>query len=300
MDGATLLRYGEEALGGIHNSDLLRFYDCLDRAAAEFCRQTGYLHGSVDLTTVEAQQAYELPADFIRLYMKSTSKRRLIVKYYDASNDEYTFPVASSYEKIFEDNDTDEKDVPDCFCIKDIETKPSVLSGAVTSSGVASLGESVLTDSGASFQSTAEARDSVHNITDGSIGRVLGVTDDNNLRTALFNGTNNEWTSGDTYKIVPGKRYELLLDAPSDVDGDTITVPYVTMPDPVFSDLGFWRFPPRACIGIAFEAAFLFKADYDFDMKRDGHLRELFNEEVQYAKNEIAQAILQGGQYPYR
>jgi len=102
-------------------------------------------------------------------------------------------------------------------------------------------------------------RSIIHNTDDGSTGVVLEVTGAASLRTALFGGTANEWTSGDAYVIEAANPFQLYLDAPAEEDGHTIEVPFLTMPTPVYSDYGVWRLPLRSCRAICAGAASLFQ-----------------------------------------
>jgi hypothetical protein len=76
----------------------------------------------------------------------------------------------------------------------------SVTSGTVTTTDTDGI---ILTDSGASFTSLGlEAGDMIINLTDGSITYVIQVLSDTRIQTAgLADGSDNQWDSGDTYKI---------------------------------------------------------------------------------------------------
>ena len=297
MDGKTLLKYGEEALGGIDDADKKFFFDCLDAAVTEFVRQTRQLTASIAITTVEDTQLYNLPPDFIEPFAKG-QKRRFYGKYSDGTN---TFwPVLTSYEKIYRSNLTDSKEYPSRFAVIDKQTQDDPITGTATATHAASAGECVLEDSAASFESTVSVRDIMHNTTDDSTGIVLKVTDDNNITCALFSGTNNAFTESDAYVIISAGNYQVYLDAPSKTADHTLTLPYICMPKPVYSDYGFWRFPPMSCRNICYEAAYLFKADYDFDPKRDKHLHDQFVNEIRNTNIETARRRLQGGRYPDR
>lgn len=297
MDGTTLLQYGQEGLGGIAAADQKFFYDCMDNAAVDFVRQTYCLKDEVVITTVEDGQNYDLPRNFITLYLKNQN-RRLVGKYSDGTTTR--FPVCTSYEKIFCGDETDSKDWPDRFGIIDKKDKSDPVEGTADAAGAASGGECVLQDDSATFTNTVSVRDIVHNKTDGSSGVVLAVTDDTHLKIALFGGTDNDISESDAYLIIPKINYQVVLEAPAETAGYTLVLPYICMPDPVYSDYGFWRIPSRSCRAICFEAAFLYKVDYDFDAKRDAHLRALFMEEIKQLKIEKARHVLQGGRYLFR
>lgn len=270
-----------------------RIYECLDAAAAIFLRETRILHTSIDLTTVAGQQDYDLPPDFIDLYMADAAAR-FFIKYYDASN--YSWPPCVSYEEIFRENKTDSQDIPNRFCIRDKDDVEAAVTGKTTSADAASRGQCTLTDTAQTFTTTQRVwpRDIVHNETDGSDGVVLAVTDATHLVTALFGGKNNAWGSGDAYRIQPAVERELYLDAPSTTAGHTMTVPYVCMPTPVYSEYASWRFPPRVCRAIASGAAALLvlpESSYDESRVMQG----IFLDEIRRIKVERAQAILAQG-----
>ena len=69
MDGKTLLRWFLDMLGeadfyGDYSSER-KAYECMDWAAAIFCREAVPLALTVDITTVLDQQDYPLPPGFI-------------------------------------------------------------------------------------------------------------------------------------------------------------------------------------------------------------------------------------------
>jgi hypothetical protein len=230
MDGKTLLKYGEEGLGGIDVGDKKFFFDCLDAAVVDFVRRTRTITSSVIVTTIEDTQVYNLPSDFIELHAKGY-QRRLIGKYSDGTNTYW--PVLTSYEKIFRSNLTNSKDYPGRFAIIDKQTKDDPIEGTATATHAPVAGEAILEDSGASFESTVSKRDVIHNTTDESSGIVLSVTDDTHLKCALFNGTANKFTTDDVYVIISAGNWQVYLDAPSKTAGHTLTLPYVCMPSPI-------------------------------------------------------------------
>ena len=120
MDGKQLSRMVLDLLDEPVASELFAdqrvIYQYLDAAAVGFARETGYLKTDVDITTVADQQIYDLPPDYMGLYMKN-SRGRYFAKYYDGSN--YSWPLKSSYEKIFKSNQTTARTRPGRFCIRD-------------------------------------------------------------------------------------------------------------------------------------------------------------------------------------
>jgi len=99
----------------------------------------------------------------------------------------------------------------------------------------------------------------VHNTTDGSDGIVLSKTSSTVLVVALFNGTNDDWTSGDSYVIQPQGRMKLVLSQPPSTAGETITLNYIKRPDPVYSHYGTYRFQSHHLMALVKYAAWLYK-----------------------------------------
>jgi len=297
MDGKTLYNYGVQALGGIAESDKRFFYDCLDAAAIDFVRQTRILTAMAEIGTVEGQQAYNLPANFIGLYLKDRQGRYL-AKYNNGDGDYW--PRVSSFEKIYRANHTEAKDIPGRLAVRDVQSGQAMVTGTAVSAGEAAGGRCILNDSGAFFEPMVEVRDTIHNTVDGSDGVVLEVTDDTHLVCALFNGTSDEWAEGDAYVITPAANYEVYLDAPSKTGGHTIYVPYLAMPSPVYSDYDSWRFSPISCRAICYEAAWLFNVDYEDGLSRFENLHKLYLAEIARVNRETALRRLQGQRYSTR
>jgi len=297
MDGKTLYNYASKAMGGIADDDKKFLYDCLDAAALDFVRQTRILTSIATITTVEDQQTYNLPADFIEPYLKDRNQR-FVAKYNDGSYNYW--PYLTSFEKLYRANYEDSKDIPGRFAIRDKPTGESSVTGTATSAGAASAGRCILTNTAATFLTTAEGRDTIHNTTDGSDGVVLSITDDTHLVCALFDGTNDAWASSDAYVITPGANYQVYLDAPSATADQTLYVPYLCMPSPVYSDYDTWRFSPMSCRAICYEAAWLFNVDYEEGLSRFENLHNLFLAEIVRVNRETALKRLQGGRYSTR
>jgi len=269
-----------------------RIYECLDQAAAMYCRETKVLHGSVDITTVLGQQVYDLPPDFIALYLKDR-RAQYFIKY--SHGGDFSWPVIDSYESIFLANLTDNQDWPNRFAIIDKPASSALINGAATAPGALVGGQCVLSDSAKLFLTTNKVypRDIIHNITDASSGYVLSVSAETQLVAALFgaSGSGCDWTLADAYVIQPAAVKSLVLDAPSANNGDTITVPYVCMPNPVYSDYGFWRFPSRVCKAIAYGAASIFKTGKK-EYSDAGQIGGFFASEIKLTRSEIARQAL--------
>jgi len=295
MDGKKLTRLVLDALDEQSISDNFadqrRIYENLDWAAEIYSAETGQLRTSVDIATIIYHQAYDLPPNFIKLYMK-TGRGKFYAKYiYDT--DQVCWPQMVSYERIFRADYIDPQKTPNCFAIKEKEDPESLITGTTTANGAASGGECTLTDSTKKFLSDDKVypRDIIHNTIDGSDGYVLSVTDDTHVQCALFAGTDNDFTSGDTYVIQPAAERQIYLEAPSEVTGHIITIPYICTPPPIFSDYGFWPFRPRTCRAIAWGAASLFKVPKR-QFKESSELGGHFAAEVNRMRNVQAQRIL--------
>lgn len=241
MDGKELLYQLRQALNEQSDSrflDTKTSYMYLWRAATEFVMRTNSLTATQSITTVANQSEYTLSYDFIKSHVKNGEERSYI-KYTQGSN--ITFIYWRDYDRIIYDNLTTSVSVPSYFSIKDQTTMESQVSSTATSAGASSGGECTLTDSTAPF-ANVNPGDTVHNITDGSDGIVLSKTSSSVIVTALFGGTNNDWTSADSYVIQPSGKLAIILSPPPQSSGDTITVYYVKAPDPVFSSYRAYKF----------------------------------------------------------
>lgn len=297
MNGRQLLEFGTRGIGGIAEADHRYFFDCLNQAAADFVRETTALKNTAVITTVADQQAYDLPHDFLALYAKDR-RRRLVAKYESGSN--VYWPVCSSQEKIFRLNLTDAQDVPSRFAVAEADAAPDPVTGTATADGAKAGGLATLTDSAAAFVGAVNPGDLIANTSDASAGVVISVTSDTALKAALFGGGVNEWASGDAYEITPLPKFRVILEAPAASDGDTLTVPYLAKPAPIYHDAGMWRFDAASCRAIAYEGGYIYKMDYDLDAEADGHLHMIYLTEVRKKKVDMARSILQGERYPER
>lgn len=294
-------RLTEEFLDAIDTKELSegfitqkRAYECLDLAAAIYVRETRSLHKTINITTVAEQQEYPLPPDFIDLYMRDNNDK--IFLRYTNGDGEVSWPVMAPEEHIYRLDYSEPAENPACFAIVNNENEPALITGAADVAGAAVTGRCILQDNDRLFLTTHRVwpRDLIYNHTDESWGYVLGVIDATHLYTALFSGTNNDWTGADTYTIIPGYKQLLKLDAPSLTAGHTIAVPYVSMPAPVFWELGSWNFPERVCRAIVSGGAALFKTSKT-EYKEAESLGALFDAEVKRYKLEMGRKALQAG-----
>lgn len=258
MDGKELLYAVQQQL---NEDDIGQFLDeyttyrFLWQGAQEFVRRTKSLTTTQTITTVADQTDYTLNADFMMLYLKDRSNC-FYLQYNDGTTTHNLFE--QDYENIIFDNDTISVTIPSEFTIHDDATLDSRISGTTTSTGAVTLGETTLTDTAADF-SDVSAGDVVHNIADGSDGVVLSKTSSTVLVTSLFNGTENDWTSGDNYVIQPQGRLKLILNPPPSTTGHTITVHYIQKPAPVFSIYGVYRFAQQGSEALVKYTSWLYK-----------------------------------------
>jgi len=302
MDGKQLKQLFLYALDELSNSSkyatVRKTYEYLDWACSIFCRETKTLHTKVTLTTVADQQAYDLPPDFLDTYM-TNARGRFFGKFYDGSN--YSFPYLTTYEKIYKSNKTESVEYPSKFCIVDKETKDSVITGSATAAGTLSAGKATLTDTTKLFTTTNKVypRDIIHDTTQGSDGIVLSVTSATQLEVGLFNVETEEAegiTNADAYVIQPAAEMSLVFDAPMETAGYTLELPYICLPDPVYSDYGFWRLNPRSCRAVAWGAASLFKLA-ESEITESAQIGGLFADEIRRVKKEIGRMRLVEGNY---
>lgn len=259
MDGKTLKRSLREVLNEQSTSEYLNdrtSYDYLYQAAIEFTGRTACSTATQSITTVASTAGYDLSADFLRLHMKDTDGR-FYIKYNDGSAN--TFVKEYPYtDIILSDQSSVSQLVPSFFTIIDKSSLLSQAAGTASAAGAASAGQCTLTDAQGDFTNVS-AGDIVHNTTDGSSGIVLSKTSTTVLVTALFEGTNNDWTDADNYVIQPQQRYHLIFSPMCSTAGHTVTVYYIQKPTPVYSDYGMYRIRPEYMNAIVSYAAFLYK-----------------------------------------
>ena len=259
MDGKLALYNLRQLLEEDSNSGFLddfTSYNFLNEAAIDLAWRTKSVRNTQSITTVAAQASYDLNADYMGLYLQNSSKNHYL-KYNDGDNN--TFITWKPFESIvYSDRDDESASIPDNFSVIDKDTLATRLTGTTTAAGAASGGECTLTDSSAAF-SDVYSGDIVHNTTDGSMGIVLSKTSTTALVTALFGGTNDDWTSGDSYVIQPQGRYQLIFNPKTSTAGHTVTVYYLQRPTPVFSDYGVFKFPFHYMPALIKLAAWMYK-----------------------------------------
>lgn len=263
MDGDTLSRDLQQLLNETSGSlylDSKTTYDYLYWAATDTVMRTNAIVSTQTITTVASTASYNLNADFLKMYL-TDDKNRYFIKYYDGTS--YYFIYHDSYDSIILANNTTSVKIPDRFTIRQ-GAETTQITGSVTSAGAASVGECTLTNTSGTFTTApaVEVGDTVHNVTDGSHGIVLAVTSAIALVTALFGGTENDWTSNgskDSYRINPQPKFVLQFDPPPSTSGYTATVYYVQKPYPVYSDYRKYNLPMSYRQVLVQYAAWLYK-----------------------------------------
>lgn len=260
MDGKTLIRELRQILNEASDSvymDNKLSYELLWQAATEFVDRTNALTATQSISTVANQAEYSLNADFLKFYLRNKNNN-LFIKYNNGSDDTFIF-YKDKAEVIYQ-NSTASVDNPSFFYIEDEPTLNSQIASTASAAGAKSGNQCVLTDtSSATRFSNVSAGDAVTNSTDGSYGYVISKTSNTALVTALFDGTDNDWTLGDSYVIQPQGRLRLVLNPPPSTASHTITAYYIQRPMPVFSDYGVYRFPLQHLRAILHYAAWLYK-----------------------------------------
>lgn len=259
MDGKTLKYQVRQLLEEDASSgfiDDLTTYQFLNEAAVNLQQKSMYLKSTDSITTVASTSAYDLNADYMGLYLKN-NRKNYFIKYNDGSAN--SFVEWSPYELIITgDQSSSSASVPGRFSVIGKSSLGSQVTGTATSAGDSTGGKSALTDTTADF-SDVEAGDWVHNTTDTSHGIVISKTSATVLQTALFNGTNDDWSSSDAYVVQPQGRLELIVDPPSSTASHTITVYYLQRPAPVYSEYDVFLFPREYTPVLTKYAAWLYK-----------------------------------------
>lgn len=258
MDGKELLYGLRQLLNEDSTSPFLddkTSFRYLWMAATKFVERTNSLKAEQSITTVANQTEYELNSDFLKLFW-SNRDERMFIRYNDGTSDQNIY--WKDLALIAFDNETNAVSIPSWFSVRDESALDAQISGTTTAAGAATGGESTLTDTVETL-SGLNPGDVVHNITDGSDGIVTSVTDSDNIKTALFNGTDNDWTSGDSYIIQPMGRMAIVLDPPPSTTGHTVTIGYIQQPAPVYTSFAAYRIPQRFLDAIIMYAAWLFK-----------------------------------------
>lgn len=263
MDGKTLLRLTDELLNESPDTSLFTSdrvgYEFLWQAATEFVNRTNSLKSVQSITTDTDQAEYTLNADYIELYQKN-SRGKLFLKYTDSSSND-NFMVQDEENVIALDINSASVSLPGRFYVIDEEDTTDIRTAtATTPTGAQANGETVLTASAATFETwDIQPGDTIHNADTGSSGYVIEISSETALVAALFGGTDQKFTVDDVITIVQQPRMKLVIHQPPSTADETITLPYIQRPAPVFSDFRRYRIQDQYMPAITKYAAWLYK-----------------------------------------
>ncbi len=270
MDGKRLSRQLRQMLNeesGSNYLDSFTTFDLLNQAAQKLNEKLEQLETTIDLTTVADQADYTLPANYQRL-IRVDGKGRHLIRYNDGVTFHYLPQKDDDVRFRNKPFSVTSVTIPDSFSIQYDDIEDTQVTGTETTGGSLVAGKATLIDSTAPF-ANVEAGDTVHNTTDSAMGVVLSKTSSSQLITALFDGTNNFWTSADAYVIQPQAKYKLTLNAPPSTVGHTVTVEYLRRPKPVYSDYDVFQFPVQYQDTLVFYAVGFYK--YRNQMNDEGN-----------------------------
>jgi len=248
MLGINLLKRLDQIMAQSYPSggwmDKKTSFDFIYEAAKDYAKKTRCLYTTQSITTVASQANYALNPDFQEILSENQDDAVKVLKYTDAAGN-VSWMEQQLYGNQYYQNNTTAVDIPSKFAIIGRATM-SRLTGTATSAGSQSGGESNLTDTAGDF-TNAQAGDEVYNSTQGNMGVVLSKTSSTVLVTAMFDVSGSSsaydgWAQSDGYVIQPAPRYDLYLDPPPSTASETVTVPYVQRPAPVYSDYGSYNF----------------------------------------------------------
>ena len=259
MDGKDLSRRVLKLLNEPSTSqfiDTRTTFDFLYEAAKEWVNISKCLRKTQSITTVAEQQGYTIDGDFLAHWVKDDDNS-FQVKYNDGSDD--YFLDFKEYSEIIYDNDSDSVLLPSYWGVTNDTTLDSQITGVTNAAGAAVGGKSTCAAATALF-TDATAGDIIHNTTDGSDGVIISIASDfKSCTTALFGGTDNDWTSGDALIIQPRGRLKLVLDPPPSTAAHTITVYALQKPTPVYSSYDVYPFSYDYAEALSKYAAWLYK-----------------------------------------
>jgi hypothetical protein len=261
LDGKLLKRELRHIINEESGSDLLdtfTTYNFLNDAANEINMRIEHIKNSQTLTIVANQTDYTLDARYMKLYQKALRTDKHFVQFSDGTT-RHNIPEKDR-DTIVHGNQAvtvTSVAIPDNFYISDDKILDDQVTSTTTSAGALSAGKATLTDTAADFSDVSPG-DNLHNIDDGSIGIVISKTSSTVLITAMFDGVDDDWGSGDTYVIQPQGRYKLVFDPPPSTAGNTVEVPYISRLAPVYSDYDHFRLPIQYKEALLNYAAFLY------------------------------------------
>lgn len=256
MEGFSLTRTLANLLNESATSAFLNArdsYEYIWKAVLDFNRRTHFQTNIQTIAVTPSTAAYNLNPDYVDLSLFDSYNQKFI-KYTTGGNDSFLY--AQPYSTSVLQNTSTAVSPPTYFSITDAAALPN-WTGAASSAGAAVNGECTLTDSTATFTNVFPG-DFVHNTTDGSHGVIIAATSATQVVCALFEGTSNDWAPADAYIIVPQARWQIIF-TPPPAFTDTVTVPYIQRPLPVYSPYRSYRLPLDAELPVVSFAAFLYK-----------------------------------------
>lgn len=294
MDGRQLLMLILAALDR-QESDLpllheRRLYDSLETAIAIFIHRTTILRDSITITTVAGQDTYALPASFIRPVVHAGRNSPPALRYTTSDGSDSQLVAKATDAAIFRQTPSGLPAIPACWTIIRHPGTTSTLTATATGNGPNAGGASALiADNLTQFL----PRDFVRNVTRRADGIVIGSPVSGQLPTAMFPRGQASWRSGDQFVVRSAAREQLQLSTPAVADGDTITLPSLVLPLPVYHDHGHLPLSPESCMAIAGYAAWLFAQTKG--ITASATLPTLFAEEIKQTRITRAQTVLHNG-----
>jgi hypothetical protein len=262
MDGQTIQRKVPALLGEQSTSSFIdkQFtYDVAYEAVTEFIRRTELLKDITTLTTTVGIDLYALPPDYLCLFARDYYNRYFI-QYLKAGTTQPTPVLWQDISIGIYNFDTSSKVPIDYFTILESSQINAVTGTAVALGAIDTpmIDESILYGNVGDFTNVSEG-DRAYNTTDSSEGYIISIPTTNSLVTAMLGGTDNEWGAGDAYVIMPQQRYSIgTIPSPSQ-PGDSLVVPYIQKPIPVYSPFRRYNIPSIYELPIIEYAAFLYK-----------------------------------------
>lgn len=306
MDGKTARLFTENLIRAVSKATIVNrklTYDLLHMGAEEFVSLTGCIKESMTITSVDGTAAYDLNANFLKLYLKDKNPKggEFFILYNDGTT---TYTVYfKSYQSVIFDNETTEQSIPSYFTLLEKTSLPDQVTGTITSAGAVSGGQSTLNDSATTLSDNVSPRDIVHNATRDASGIVLTVST-NSATTAMFDSDGNPvgWDSNDSYVIQPVHQMQMQFVPPSSTSGHTATVYYVAKPAPVYTDYGTWQIQDQWHKAFCYWAADAYLAQYEIDDPKQGvqllagkKYMDKFNDIVRRAKYDIDKSLRKTG-----
>ena len=262
--------------------DLKGSFDYCYEAAKDFTKETNCWVQTQTISTVANQAAYPLNPDFLEVLTKDDNNFGL-VEY--AIGSSVTWLNWESYNSYLQNNNPVGTPTNYAICAAPLNAR---ITGTVTTGSTETGGETSLIDSNQTLFSSLYPGDSVVDTTSGNYGFVIAAG--TNPTTAMFDMSGRSssyasWSIAHTYMVQMQPRYQILLDPPPSVTGQTVTVTYLAKPLPVYSDYGTYPFATGYEEAIIAYAAWKYKYR-DSKMKNQGDpLYMIYERDMRKAKN---------------